>query len=168
MAALTLAALGSYYYFNKPENEKLKPNPNRDFSDVFSLVTNETNKGKLRMKYPDPSVYGKRGEINHKYGYVPRILAQDLTQMAWNRTNRVSGRTKASFPLDNPGFLPAYQQRIYDMNVKNNGHGMMLFMNPIYTGDNNQFGPQILNRSRYPNVTFNKELPRKDFDRQFR
>lgn len=167
MAFLTLAALGGYYYFNNPEQQKLKPDPRKDFSDVFALMTNPTNKGKLQQKYPDPSVYGKRGEINHKYGYVPRILAQDLTQMAWNNAKKKNGK-KVPFPMDRPEFIPAYEQRIWDMNVRNNGQGMMIFMSPIYTGDNNQFGPQQLNRAPYPNVTFSKELPRKDFDRQFK
>jgi hypothetical protein len=167
MAFLTLAALGSYYYlYNGKDTEKLKPNPTRDFSDVFAIYTNPTNKGKLKLKYPDPSVYGMRGEINHKYGYVPKILSSDLTPMAWNR---VVKKGKKSFPMDRPGFVPSYQKGLNDHYVKNNGWGMMIFMNPIYTGDSNQFGPQQLNRAPYPNVTFAKgDLPRKQFDKQFK
>lgn len=149
MALLALTGLAAYGMLYNPTKEKLKPNPTRDWSDIYALYTGEKVKGLLRQKYPDPSHYGMRGDINHQYGYIPKVLATDLNIMDWTNP-------KSSL-FHNKAFWAKYKDMKFQHEVMNNGWGIQIFKQPIYTGDQCQFGPQISSRTVLPPVSFSKE-----------
>jgi hypothetical protein len=148
MALLALTGLTAYQWMRDPVSSKLKPSPQRDWSDIYALYTGETNRGKLRLKYPDPQKYGMMGNINHQYGYVPKVDSYDLTRMDWGNPNNHLIQSKP--------FWDSYRAMMYRKDVINNGWGPQIFKCGIYTGDQNQFGPQVSSRVPLWDAKFTK------------
>lgn len=143
MAGILFTGLAGYWYMNSRANsltgdQPVTPqNPNKDWTNVFELFQ---GKNIMHQKYPDPSQFQKVSEINGRYGYVPKLPVWDVTAMPWNQT---IGDTKR-WPLNDPNIEAERKMMQWNKEVVNNGWGLQIFKNPLYTGDNNQFGPQQL------------------------